>query len=228
MSRNKMFLRRSPESEGDEFNIWAAFTDLMSNSFLILSLLLIISLLKPTTCPPPPPPPTILLQDSGVIRFSSGKSGFDSENMFREFDKRDGIIDEIEKYSKLYSSNLVEIIGHTDPKPINVDKTQIVNINRNLDEKLLDTINDIGTDSVTNINTDKIVSGSNADLGLLRAVQIVRILLYHQKNNGRLQGLEFRAYSAAHSVPLKLLNDEDKRRIEIRFTRLNENSTIRI
>lgn len=233
MSRNKIFVRRRPELDGDEFNIWTAFTDLMSNSFLILSLLLIISLFKPITCPPPPPPPILLLADSGLIRFPSGKSNFDGEEMFRQFDKKDGIIDIIEKYANKYEINLVEIIGHTDPQPISIDSNQIVNIERNLDKKLSETANDINVPDVTKLNTDTLAAGSNADLGLMRAVHVMRVLRYHQKNNGRLQNLEFRAYSAAQLVPPKLPNnkkpeDYDKRRIEIRFTRLDENNMIRM
>ena len=227
-----MFLRRRPESESDEFNIWAAFTDLMSNSFLILSLLLIISLLKPITCPPPPPPPILLLEDSGLIRFPSGKSNFVGEDKFSEFNKKDGIIDIIEKNARVYGIDLVEIIGHTDPEPITIDSNQIVKIESNLDKKLLATANDVDVSDVTNLNTDTLTAGSNADLGLMRAVHVLRVLLYHQKYNRRLRGLEFRAYSAAQLVPPKQPNndqakDEDKRRIEIRFTRLDENNTIR-
>lgn len=231
MSRNKIFVRRRPELDGDEFNIWTAFTDLMSNSFLILSLFLIISFFKPITCPPPPPPPIILLRDSGLIRFPSGKSNFDGEEKFREFDKKDGIIDIIEKNANDYGINLVEIIGHTDPQPISIDSNQIVNIERNLDKKLSDTAKEINVPDITSLNTDTLTAGSNADLGMMRAVHVMRVLRYHQKYNGRLRDLEFRAYSAAQLVPPKLSSnaeptDEDKRRIEIRFTRLDENNTI--
>jgi hypothetical protein len=38
-------MRRRFESEGDDLNIWVAFTDLMSNSFLIINLFLITSFL---------------------------------------------------------------------------------------------------------------------------------------------------------------------------------------
>ena len=41
----EIVMRRKTEFEGDELNIWAAFTDLMSNALLILSLLLIIPFL---------------------------------------------------------------------------------------------------------------------------------------------------------------------------------------
>ena len=129
-------------------------------------------------------------------------------------------------------SNLVEIIGHTDPEPISIDSNQIVKIERNLDKNLSKTVNNIDVTDVTNLNTDTLTAGSNADLGLMRAAHVLRILRYHQKNNKRLQDLEFRAYSAAQLFPPKLPNnaepeDKDKRRIEIRFTRIDESNTIR-
>lgn len=258
-------MRRKFESEDDELNIWVAFTDLMSNAFLILSLFLITSFLanitktksgndeikkyveltitlkkendnlrernqyieaeirKSNSVPKKSEtPPIIFLRDSGAIRFKSGSAGLQGQQMLQEFDKKDGLIHEIEKNANSYGINLVEIIGHTDLQPVG-------DVSSNLDKDLANIANNADIDRVT---ADRLVAGSNADLGLMRAVEIMRILRYHQKNNGKLQGLEFRAYSAAQLVPPKLPNsekpkDDDKRRIEIRFTRLDENNTIR-
>jgi flagellar motor protein MotB len=262
-------MRRKPDIENDDLNIWVAFTDLMSNLFLIVSLFLIISLLvnasaskskkgemkaakdlkmeleeklnnlekrnqnlqqeidklKSIIPKTSDTPPIIFLRDSGTIRFNSGSAGLQTQEMLREFDKKDGLIDVIENNAKSYGINLVEIIGHTDPKPLGS-----LTSNLDTDNKIAKTANNFNIDVIT---VDKeLIAGSNADLGLMRAVEIVRILRYHQKNNGRLQGLEFRAYSAAQLVPPKLPNnapakDDDKRRIEIRFTRLDENNAIR-
>ena len=44
-------MRRKLELEDNELNIWVAFTDLMSNAFLILSLFLITSFLISITKP---------------------------------------------------------------------------------------------------------------------------------------------------------------------------------
>ncbi|MDE5101579.1 MAG: hypothetical protein O4807_00835, partial [Trichodesmium sp. St19_bin2] len=71
--------------------------------------------------------------------------------------------------------------------------------------------------------------GSNIDLGIMRALAVVRKLQDIQKSEGRLKSLDplkgFRAYS---SGPLTLKNgefaqpnenpDQQRRRIEIRFT----------
>lgn len=258
-------MRRRIDSEEDELNIWVAFTDLMSNAFLILSLFLITSFLanitktksgndeikkyveltitlrkengdlreriqyieaeirRSNSIPKKSDtPPIIFLRDSGAIRFKSGSAGLQGQQMLQEFNKKDGLIDEIQNNANLYGINLVEIIGHTDLQPVG-------DVSSNLDKDLANIANNADIDRVT---ADGLVAGSNADLGLMRAVEIMRILRYHQKNNGKLQGLEFRAYSAAQLVPPNMPNnakpkDDDKRRIEIRFTRLDENNTIR-
>lgn len=223
-------MRRKFEFEGDDLNIWVAFTDLMSNSFLIINLFLITSLLINTATSKSSngelkksnTPPIIFLRDSGAIRFKSGSAGLQGQQMLQEFGKAGGLIEAIENNAKLYGINLVEIIGHTDLQPIG-------SVASNLDKNLFNIANNIDIDRAT---ADSLVAGSNADLGLMRAVEIMRILRYYQGNNKRLQGLEFRAYSAAQLVPPKLSNnekpkDDDKRRIEIRFTRLDENNAIR-
>jgi hypothetical protein len=229
MSRNKMFVRRSPESEGDEFNIWAAFTDLMSNSFLILSLLLIlISLSKigngsmddgkryKNTL--------IISEKTQKVSFMLGSAKFAKEEMKQEFYKEGGIIEEIDNRVADSNINLVEIIGHTD-------QTSISGVRSNLDTlKPSDGVNVI----------EDLTAGSNADLGLIRSLQIMRILRDCQEANTNtnkdnecknkklknFKKLQFRVYSAAQLVAPKLPNneipkDDDKRRIEIRFTRLD-------
>jgi len=250
-------MRRKVESENDELNVWGAFTDLMSNAFLIINLFLMTSLLINTTKPkdnkqdtekyvqinrdlesnnarlrekitilenllsqtkavPTPKildaPPIIFLRDSGTIRFKSGSARLQSSKMLKEFDS---VVKQIEDNAQLYRINLVEIIGHTDPQAIGGSFS-------NLDKDLPNIADDTDINRRT---TDSLIAGSNADLGLMRAVEIRRILRFYQTRK-RLQGLEFRAYSAAQLVPPKLDNnakptDEDKRRIEIRFTRLD-------
>jgi flagellar motor protein MotB len=250
-------MRRRFEVDNDELNIWGAFTDLMSNAFLIINLILLIPLLiniskseekkqntekaeevkrnlelenrslrdkitnlenllnqanNASTQNISDTTPIIFLPDSGTIRFKSGSARLQSSKMLKEFDS---VVKQIEDKAQLYRINLVEIIGHTDPQAIggsfsNLDK-DLPNIADNTD--------------INRRTTDSLIAGSNADLGLMRAVEIRRILRFYQTRK-RLQGLEFRAYSAAQLVPPKLdknakPTDEDKRRIEIRFTRLD-------
>ena len=65
----------------------------------------------------------------------------------------------------------------------------------------------------------------------MRSLALVRVLRYIQTKEGRLQGLKFRAYSAAQLIlangefappPTSPQEDSTRRRIEIRFTRLGE------
>ena len=251
-------MRRKLELEDNELNIWVAFTDLMSNAFLILSLFLITSFLISITKPKDnnqarekrineleiqignyqritrrqekemqsskarnDTPPIIFLSASKKIKFKPGTAGLEKEEMLKEFDKDGGIIDIIEENANKYNINLVEIIGHTDNTAIEGDRKST------LDQTLPNIADNIDIDRVT---IDSLTAGSNADLGLMRAVEIRRILRYHQAKN-RLKNLEFRTYSAAQLFPPKSRNstkliDDDKRRIEIRFTRIDENNTI--
>ncbi|MFM6309446.1 MAG: flagellar motor protein, partial [Dolichospermum sp.] len=73
---------------------------------------------------------------------------------------------------------------------------------------------------------------------LMRALSVVKILRDIQNKQGRLKGLSFRAYSAAQLIlPNGKLaevapgknqqQDETRRRIEIRFTRLGEVQEVR-
>ncbi|MFM8294051.1 MAG: hypothetical protein ACKN9E_05830 [Microcystaceae cyanobacterium] len=65
--------------------------------------------------------------------------------------------------------------------------------------------------------------GSNADLGLMRALSVIQAL----QKNPKLKNLKFRAYSSAQLTlpngefaPVNRESDPTRRRIEIRFTRL--------
>ncbi len=121
-------------------------------------------------------PPIIFLRDSGALRFKSGSAGLQNAQMLDEFKKDNGLINEIEKNAQLYKINLVEIIGHTDPQTIG-------GVSSNLDKNLSNIANDIDIDRKT---ADSLIAGSNADLGLMRAVEIMRILRYYQQTNKRL------------------------------------------
>lgn len=127
------------------------------------------------------------------------------------------IVPEIERKTREYNINTVEIIGHTDGQ---VNGSAISNLDQNLEEVAS------GGLPVRNLK-----AGSNADLGLMRSLELVRVLRYIQTKEGRLKGLKFRAYSAAQLtlpngefalVPIARQEDSTRRRIEIRFTRLGE------
>jgi outer membrane protein OmpA-like peptidoglycan-associated protein len=121
----------------------------------------------------------------------------------------------IERRTKEYQINVVELIGHTDGQPNG-------GINSNLDlniEKV----------ASADLPVANLKSGSNADLGLMRSLAVVKVLRDIQTKEGRLKGLKFRAYSAAQLIlpngdfaPISRTADTTRRRIEIRFTRLGE------
>lgn len=128
------------------------------------------------------------------------------------------IVPDIEKTTKEFNINTVEIIGHTDEQPIS-------SVTSNLDNNLETAAGSQG--SVSNLN-----AGSNADLGLMRSLAVVKELLKIQQTEGRMPGVKFRAYSAAQLIlpsgefaPIPTQprqTDPTRRRIEIRFTRLGE------
>lgn len=207
---------RSIDSSED-LNIWPAFTDLMSNAFMIIVLLLSLALIKPLiekaiSKAPTGVPPILVIEDEGAYRFASGSAEIPPQ---MDTYIRKKIVPEIERNTKKYRINVVELIGHTDGQA-NGSATS------NLDEDLEKVAN--GQKPVNHLQ-----SGSNADLGLMRSLAVVRLLRDLQTKNGQLKGLTFRAYSAAQLIlpngnfaPVNRNSDATRRRIEIRFTRLGE------
>ena len=161
-------------------------------------------------------PPVVVIQDSGEYKFASGSAKL--PKALREYIETK-LVDKIEKITSERDIYVVEIIGHTDGQ-VNVTKAS------NLDRKL---------EAVANGNepVSILTPGSNADLGLMRALEVVKELKRIQKT-GRLNGLEFRAYSAAQlflpSGELASISrkpNASRRRIEIRFSPLGKAETIR-
>jgi len=237
----------------EDINIWPAFTDLMSNAFMILSLFLLLALVKASLFKSNSEqtsaklnqtetqvreqqktiddlqnqlrrrrsqianlegqverlksPPIIVIKDSGEYKFEVGKA--DLPGGLRTKIETD-FANQIERYAAEYQGYVVEVIGHTDSQK---------NSNRysNLDA-IIEKVS-------SNQNVSEVQLGSNADLGLMRALAVVKVLRDIQAK-GRLQGLEFRAYSAAqlslpkgYVAPINGNPDEPtRRRIEIRFT----------
>ncbi|MCT7958720.1 hypothetical protein [Laspinema palackyanum] len=260
-----------------EFDIWPAFTDLMSNAFMILSFLLLLAIIKPLVSissmreteealrqqllrtqidltsaqnratlaesqvaplvaqnralaaqtqtlqgqlqqemATPKAPPIIVIRDTGAYQFSSGSAQLPDA---LETYVRNQLVPQIEANAAAYNINVIEIIGHTDGQPNNASSS---NLDRSLPQVAAGT---------TPVN--QLVPGSNADLGLMRALAVVQILQTIQGTEGKLQGLQFRPYSAAQLVSptgnfgnVNPNPDESRRRIEIRFTRLGEETSV--
>ena len=161
-------------------------------------------------------PPVVVIQDSGEYQFASGSA--DLPTGLEDYITED-LVKKIEEISQTRNLYVVEIIGHTDGQ-VNVNGTS------NLDQQLEKVAN--GDRSI-----DKLNAGSNADLGLMRSLEVVKMLHEIQKQ-GRLQGVQFRAYSAAQLLlpsgkfaKASRKPDAKRRRIEIRFSPLGEAETIR-
>jgi outer membrane protein OmpA-like peptidoglycan-associated protein len=196
--------RRIDRSHQDEdLNIFQAFTDLMSNAFMIISFLLLISLLQSISIAKKleSASPIIIDEKSGNFQFPSG-----SAELTPELQKyiQTTILPEIKKATEKGNIDFIQVIGHTD--------SQGISNASNLDGKL--------TSAATgNEKINALKAGSNTDLGLMRAVAVVQFL-----NTKKLGKVKFRAYSAGQlylpSGELAKIDrgaDDTRRRIEIRF-----------
>ncbi|WP_158217092.1 hypothetical protein [Synechococcus sp. 8F6] len=158
-------------------------------------------------------PPIIRLSDAADYRFSTG-SYLISPQFRKQLASKQ--LPEIEKVIRCYGIDTIEVIGHTDSRPnpggsnldsFSQDKNKIVSAN--------------------------VSSGSNADLGLLRAISVENLL--RNSLNKKFQNLDFRSYSASsfvspeNYVSSSNVNRDDqqvKRRIEVRFTRSEKATSI--
>ena len=199
-----MTRRINRDAHDESLNIFQAFTDLMSNAFMIISFFLFISLLQAIILNQKlkSASPIIIDEKSGNFKFQSGSAEVPAEFKNHINTK---IIPEIQTATKQGNIDFIQVIGHTDG--------QTTKNSSNLDTSLTAAAN-----GDRYINSLK--AGSNADLGLMRAVAVVQLL---QKTKG-LENVKFRAYSAAqlYSPDGKLATsnqsaDDSRRRIEIRF-----------
>ncbi|MEO1671635.1 MAG: flagellar motor protein [Cyanobacteria bacterium J06631_2] len=160
-------------------------------------------------------PPVVVIQDSGGFQFDSGSATLPVE--LKNYITMD-LVDRIERISQQRNLYVVEIIGHTDGQ---------VNFGGgNLDQQLEEVAQ--GKRSIESLKP-----GSNADLGLMRALEVVKQLQTVQEETGRLRDVQFRPYSAAQlQLPSgEFANpnrnpDANRRRIEIRFSPLGKAETV--
>lgn len=148
--------------------------------------------------------PITIDEVSGNFKFKSGSAELNPQ--FKNY-IREELIPEIEKTIKGIEGNIdfIEVVGHTDG--------QANNKVSNLDQKIEAIAN-----GENNINI--LSPGSNADLGLMRALAVIQEI---QKTK-RFKNIKFRAYSAGQLylssgdlAPVNRGEDERRRRIEIRF-----------
>jgi flagellar motor protein MotB len=198
--------------QDEDLNIFQAFTDLMSNAFMIISFFLFVNLLHLIDTNTKLQSaneklrsafPIIIDEKSGGFTFSSGSAELPMG--FKKY-LQETIIAKIEKATANNKNiDFIQIIGHTDSQGIS-------NLS-NLDAKLTSAAT--GNERITGLK-----AGSNTDLGLMRAVAVVQFL---QQEKG-LENVNFRAYSAGQlylpSGELAKIDrgaDDTRRRIEIRF-----------
>ena len=192
-------------------NVWQSFTDVMSSLVMILSLFLFLALLEKeglkeenSSLKSQPP---IEIEEVPGRKFESGSAEL-SNGLINFIEKN--LVKQIENYAQGKEGYIVQVIGHTDGQKNN--RFQVSNLD-NLLEKVA-----LGNDNISNLTPS-----SNADLGLMRALAVVKEL----EKNPRLKqlGLKFRAYSAAQLylpsgeyARVQRYSDPQRRRIEIRFS----------
>jgi outer membrane protein OmpA-like peptidoglycan-associated protein len=206
-----MIKRSRHIEQWEDLNIFQSFTDLISNAFMILSLLLLLAFLQAQYANKKleylnkrlqSASPIVIDEKSGQFKFSSGSAELNTE-LKQHIEQN--IVSKIAKIVEEREIDFIQVIGHTDGQEIN----RISNLDKTL-EKVAN----------SGVPVSQLIPGSNADLGLMRALAVVQEL---QKSQN-LKQLKFRAYSAAQlylpSGEIALLNrqaDENRRRIEIRF-----------
>lgn len=187
---------------------WLSFTDLLSNSFIIICLVLAFSILSRAINEKPPIVP---LPDSEKFRFPTGGYAL-------SVDFKSALVNDklplIRKYLRCYGVDTIEVVGHTDKQPNDGQS--------NLDF------------SLANVKKSSLPqglkAGSNLDLGFLRAMAVRNALQSQLK--AEFPEIVYRVYSAGsfidpvldQSTTGPMLDDKSKRRIEVRFTRTSDRS----
>ncbi|MGV2827584.1 hypothetical protein [Myxosarcina sp. GI1(2024)] len=207
MSRRSLYINNHKLAS---HKIFQSFTDLISNAFMILSLLLLLVLFQSQKLNQnlieankrlQSASPIVIDESSGKFKFKSGSAELNSQLKNYISTK---ISLEIKAILQEREIDFIQVIGHTDGEGIRR--------NSNLDNTLEIVAN--GQQPVSVLSP-----GSNVDLGLMRALAVVREL----ERTG-LQNVEFRSYSAAqlylpdgNLAPVDRQPDETRRRIEIHF-----------
>ena len=197
--------------EDKSVDVYPAFTDLMSNAFMILSLFLLLALfqsynliskLEEANRKLQTATPIVIDEKSGKFKFQSGSAEL---NPALKTYIRQRIIPAIETITKDREIDFIQVIGHTDGQGIQ----QTSNLDKNIESV-----------ASRKQSVKMLVPGSNTDLGLMRALAVVQEI----ESTGKLKNVKFRAFSAGQlylpSGKLAAVNrdsDSSRRRIEIRF-----------
>lgn len=210
-------------------NPWLGYTDVLSSMLLIVLLAMgLVTLAKALN----EKPPLIPLTETESFLFPTGSYGL-SQDFLDRLDRK--YVNEVKPTIKAFDVNVVEVIGHTDGQPSGRRAS-------NLDWRLQTVAPQgkftkfAGFQSDSNADLDLLlgggsalaglVPGSNADLGLLRAMAVGQYLQVRLEQDQL--PVQIRPYSAASLLdpqgnfnPAATVSDSVRRRIEIRFTRSN-------
>ena len=200
--------RSNRKGRESDTNYWIGYTDLLSNSLLVLLLTITVAALARANNETPP---LLRLTEKESFRFGTG-----SYTLNPQFKSAlDGRLPWIQEQIKKYRIDSVEVIGHTDGQPSPG--------NSNLDLLV--------PQSGSSAPLNGYQSGSNTDLGLLRALAVSKYLKIKLAASG-IQNITVRPYSAGSLIgvdgafaPADMKERADRRRIELRFTRQDESSS---
>jgi outer membrane protein OmpA-like peptidoglycan-associated protein len=197
--------RRGRESDT---NYWMGYTDLLSNSLLVLLLTIAVASLARANNEKPP---LLRLTEKESFRFGTGSYALNPQ--FKA--ALDSRLPWIQEQIKKYRIDSVEVIGHTDGQPSPGSSN-------------LDLLLPKAGDSP---NLKGYQSGSNTDLGLLRALAVSNYLKKKLAESG-IKNITVRPYSAGSLIatngaytPADTKDRADRRRIELRFTREEDSAS---
>lgn len=186
----------------EDSSFWVAYTDLLSNSLLILIMTIVVASLARASNEKPP---LLRLTEQESFRFGTGSYLLKPEFI----DALDQRLPEIRENIARYRIDTVEVIGHTDGQPSPGSS--------NLDMLLPDVQRRPGLRGFQ--------PGSNTELGLMRALAVSNYLRLKLDASG-LKGINIRPYSAGSLIessgfysPADTKDRANRRRIELRFTR---------
>ena len=202
--------KREHSLNRNEHSTWMPMTDMLASTLIITFLLLAVTaLIRAMNAKAP----IVTLQDTSAYRFKTGSFVLSSD--FKHA-LSVNVIPEILRTVRCYGIDTVDIIGHTDGRPSA--------IGGNIDFKILEAF-DSG-------KFEKIVPGSNIDLGFMRALSVKKEI-QSSFDDSALHNVNLRVLSAGSTldpsgkfVPAQIVDDSSRRRIEIRFFRLSDDGFI--
>jgi flagellar motor protein MotB len=162
----------------------------------------------------PDKPLVFPLEEASGFAFESGKAELSSAFVAN---LREVIIPKVQGIVREFNIEVMEVFGHTDGQPVSRQS--------NFDNKL----NGLVLNPSADVAIQRLKPGSNADLGLARALAVTSFLQseFARSGDAKLSALACRAYSGAQIISpvtntIVGANNEDdptRRRIELRFTR---------